>query len=71
MSLPVPSAYSAQILLTLWVGFLLVAAAGYGLLRWWHNRRRGNMKLPVKNGAGIRRHKREKRAAKRARRGAA
>lgn len=39
MSLPVPSPYGAQLLLTLWLGFLLVAVLGYGLLRWWHLRK--------------------------------
>lgn len=40
MSLPVPSAYSAQLLLTLWLGFLLVVVLGYGLVRWWQTRGR-------------------------------
>ena len=40
MSLPVPSAYSAQLLLTLWLGFLLVVILGYVLVRWWHTRKK-------------------------------
>lgn len=51
MSLPVPSAYSAQILLTLWLALLLVAAVGYGLARWWHARTRRHAKAQVKHRA--------------------
>lgn len=50
MSLPVPSAYSAQILLTLWLGFLLVAVLGYVLVRWWHTRKRKAQPRPPVHG---------------------
>jgi len=38
-SLPVPSAYSVQLVLSLWLGILLVVVLGYGLVRLWHMRK--------------------------------
>lgn len=52
MSLPVPSAYSAQLLLTLWLGFLFVVILGYGLVRWWEvHKKKSRPNPPVRKGA--------------------
>lgn len=47
MSLPVPSAYSAQLLLTLWLGFLFVVILGYGLVRWWEAHKKKSQPNPT------------------------
>ena len=48
MSLPVPSGYSAQLLLSLWLGFLFVVVLGYWLVRWGRTlKRKVQAKAPV------------------------
>lgn len=47
MSLPVPSPESAQLLLLLWLGFLLFVGVGYAMVRWWHARTRTRAKPPA------------------------
>lgn len=58
MSLPVPSAYSAQMLLMLWLGFLFVVVVGYGLVRWWHARTNKQARPPVHSREKARRRRR-------------
>lgn len=61
MSLPVPSAYGAQRLLTLWLGFLVVVILGYGLVRWWEaNKKKSQGNPPRQKGPRTKKRARQR-----------